>query len=70
MEIRKETEKICDINERTRKSYLDSKAQKVIVTTVGQQALLHIINCNSANEWDKLNGIYEEKSESSNYFAQ
>lgn len=50
---------------------LDSRAQKVIVTTVGQQALLHIMNCNTAKEmWDKLHGIYEQKSESSIHLAQ
>lgn len=41
----------------------DCKAQKVIVTTVGQQPLMHLITCETAREmWTKLESVYEQKS--------
>lgn len=50
---------------------LDAIAQKVIVTTVGPQPTMHIINCESAAEmWQKLSSIYEQKSEASIYTLQ
>lgn len=50
---------------------LDAIAQKVIVTTVGPQPTLHIINCTSAAEmWQKLSSIYEQKSEASVHILQ
>lgn len=49
----------------------DSRAQKVIATTVGQQPLLHIMNCNTSHEmWSKLLSIYEQKSETSVHILQ
>lgn len=33
---------------------LDAKAEKVIVSTIGGQPLMHIINCESSNMWTKL----------------
>lgn len=49
----------------------DSIGQKVIGTSVGPQALLHIINCESAAEmWTKLKSIYEQKSETSIHMLQ
>lgn len=49
----------------------DMKAQKVIATTVGQQPLLHIINCTHASEmWTKLHSVYEQKSDSSIHLLQ
>lgn len=47
------------------KTYLndDSKAQKIIVTSIGKEPTLHTMNCKSAREiWNKLEGIYERKS--------
>jgi len=42
----------------------DRIGQKVIGTSVGPQALLHIINCETAAEmWNKLKSVYEQKSE-------
>lgn len=49
----------------------DSTAQKLIATTVGQQPLMHIMNCNTANEmWLKLLSIYEQKTETSIHILQ
>ena len=40
----------------------DAAAQKLIVTTIGHQPTLHIINCTMAAEmWLKLSSIYEQK---------
>lgn len=48
----------------------DAIAQKVIVTTVGEQPTLHIINCTTAAEmWQRLTSIYEQKSEASIHAA-
>jgi len=44
----------------------DNKAQKYIVTSVDEQPLLFIMNCETAKEmWDKLLSIYEQKSATS-----
>lgn len=44
----------------------DNKAQKYIVTSVDEQPLLYIMNCETAKEmWDKLLSIYEQKSATS-----
>ena len=44
----------------------DSKAQTHIVTSLGQEPLLHIMNCETASEmWKKLETIYEQKSQTS-----
>lgn len=44
----------------------DSKAQTLIVTSVGQEPLLHIMNCvTSRDMWLKLNNVYEQKSKAS-----
>lgn len=41
----------------------DRIGQKTIGTSVGPQALLHIINCETAAEmWNKLKSVYEQKS--------
>jgi len=41
----------------------DNKAQKYIVTSVDEQPLLYIMNCETAKEmWDKLLSVYEQKS--------
>lgn len=40
----------------------DVSAQRVIVTTIGEKPLLHIVNCNSAHEmWTKLSAVFEQK---------
>lgn len=50
---------------------LDMKAQRVIATTVGQQPLLHILNCKTAKDmWDKLFTVYEQKSNASIHLLQ
>lgn len=50
---------------------LDGIAQKIIVTTVSDQLLLHIINCQSAREmWQKLYEIFENKSETAKHILQ
>ncbi|KAL4104202.1 hypothetical protein QTP88_019511 [Uroleucon formosanum] len=44
----------------------DNKAQKYIVTSVNEQPLQYIMNCDTAKEmWDKLLSVYEQKSDSS-----
>lgn len=44
----------------------DSKAQKHIVTSLGQEPMLHVMNCETANEmWKKLETVYEQKSQTS-----
>lgn len=49
----------------------DMSAQNIISATVGQQPTLHIINCKSACEmWNKLNSVYEQKSNTSVHFLQ
>lgn len=49
----------------------DSKAQKIIVMTLGQQPMLHILSCNTAHEmWSKLESVYEQKSKTSIHLIQ
>lgn len=44
----------------------DSKAQGIIVGSVGEKILLHILSCNTANEmWIRLNAVYAQKNETS-----
>lgn len=44
----------------------DSKAQKNIVTTLGEEPILHIMNCETASDmWKKLETVYEQKSKTS-----
>ncbi|XP_046629992.1 uncharacterized protein LOC124310225 [Neodiprion virginianus] len=46
-------------------------AQKIIVTTVSDQPLLHIINGESARKmWQKLHDIFENKSETAEHILQ
>lgn len=50
---------------------LDSKAQKIIATTVSEQPLLHIMNCQSSKEmWDKLHEVFESKNETAKHILQ
>ncbi|CAB3248370.1 unnamed protein product [Arctia plantaginis] len=50
---------------------LDAKAQGVIVGRLGNTAMLHVQNCETAKEiWDKLNVIYEQKSDVSLHILQ
>lgn len=50
---------------------LDAKAQGVIVVRLSSKALLHVQNCETAKEiWDKLNTIYEQKSDVSLHVLQ
>lgn len=49
----------------------DNKAQKIIVTTIGKQPMMHIINCNTSNEmWIKLQSVYEQKSKTNIHLIQ
>lgn len=49
----------------------DHKAQKVIVTAVEHQAMLHIMNCTTAREmWVKLECVYEQKTKASIHLLQ
>lgn len=60
-----------NVEEITKFMRLDAKAQKIIVTTIGQQPMLHIINCNTSHEmWLKLVSIYEQKSKTSIHLLQ
>lgn len=49
----------------------DITAQRVLITTLGEQPLTHIVTCNSASEmWSKLQSLFEQKSEQSINFLQ
>lgn len=44
----------------------DCKAQRIIVTALGRQPKLHVLNCETARDmWSKLESVYEKKSEAS-----
>ena len=50
---------------------LDGLAQKIIVTTIKEQPMIHIINCeNSKSMWDKLVAVYEQKSAATIHMLQ
>lgn len=50
---------------------LDNNAQRIIATTVDEQPLLHIMNCESSKEmWDKLTSVYEQNSEANKHMLQ
>lgn len=50
---------------------LDAKAQGVIVVRLSSKALLHVQNCETAKDiWDKLNTVYEQKSDVSLHILQ
>lgn len=69
-----------NVNDQTRQAYekelaawfkADAVAQKVIATTIGDQPMLHIINCTTAREmWQKLSDVYEQKSEAGIHLLQ
>lgn len=43
---------------------LDSKAQKFIVTSLGEDPLVHVMNCDTARDmWVKLEHVYEQNSQ-------
>lgn len=49
----------------------DCKAQKIIVMTLGQEPMLHVISCeNSHQMWTKLESVYEQKSNTSVHLIQ
>lgn len=49
----------------------DNKVQKYLSTTVGDQAILHIMNCDNAKDmWDKLHAVYEQKSQTRIHLTQ
>lgn len=49
----------------------DVHAKRIIVTTIGEKTLLHIVTCNSASEmWTKLQTVFEQKSQSGINFLQ
>lgn len=42
----------------------DSKAQRIIVTSLGEDPIIHVMNCETARDmWVILEGIYEQKSQ-------
>lgn len=61
---KKEGEKQDAFDEKLKSwSLNDSKAQNYIVTSLGQESLLHIMNCETARQmWTKLETIHEQKS--------
>lgn len=49
----------------------DSVAQRIIVTSVTEPVLLHIINCTSSKQmWDNLCAVYENKTDTSVHMLQ
>lgn len=50
---------------------LDGAARRIIVLTVSENVLIHIINCKTAKEmWKKLHKVYENKNETSKHMVQ
>lgn len=50
---------------------LDRRAQKMIVMSVGPQALVHIMNCATSHAmWNKLESVYEQKAETNIHLIQ
>lgn len=46
----------------------DAKAQKIIVTSIGQKVMIHILNCTTAQQmWEKLKSIYEQDNAASKH---
>lgn len=42
---------------------MDSMVQKLMILNVNEQALLHLVNCESAKDmWDKFTSVYEGKN--------
>lgn len=49
----------------------DARAQKIIVTTIGQKFLVHILNCTTSHEmWQKLHSVFEQNSQTSIHLLQ
>lgn len=49
----------------------DYKAQRIIVTALGKDAMLHVMNCGTAYEmWKKLESVYEQKSTVTKHMIQ
>lgn len=49
----------------------DARAQKIIVTTIGQKFLLHILNCTTSHEmWQKLHSVLEQNNQTSIHLLQ
>jgi len=49
----------------------DSKTQEIIVTRIEEGPMIHILNCETANQmWTKLLSVYEKKSEVSLHLLQ
>lgn len=50
---------------------LDCQAQKFIVTSLGDETMLHVLNEeSSADMWSKLESVFEQKTETSIHFLQ
>lgn len=42
----------------------DARAQRIIVTSLGEKTMLHILHCETAKAmWDKLHSVYEQRDE-------
>lgn len=49
----------------------DARAQKIIATSLGDKAKLHVYHCLTAKAmWDKLHSVYEQKNESGKHLLQ
>lgn len=49
----------------------DARAQKIIVTTIGQKFLVHILNCNTSHEmWQKLHSVFEQNCQTNIHLLQ
>lgn len=47
------------------------RAQRLIVTTVSQQTLLHLVKCSTSQEmWSKLHNVFEQKTQTGIHFLQ
>lgn len=46
----------------------DARAQKIIVTSIGQKIMVHILNCATSKQmWGKLKSIYEQDNSASKH---
>ena len=50
---------------------LDAIAQRIMTTTITEKSMLHIVNCSNAKTmWEKLQAVFEGKTEASIYSLQ
>lgn len=65
------SEKLEDVTDKKKKdewARRDAKAQKMIISSISKEPMLHLMNCKTSKDmYDKLAGIYERDSEQQKY---